>query len=91
MGIKQLSLLTSGIVDPVQEKMPRKLKQKHLLPKCEGPKLDVFKDRVASIDFKRLISENDDPEDTSGGGQAHVFEVSILFKTYALKMVRLHI
>jgi hypothetical protein len=66
--------------------MPKKRKLKHLLPQCEGPKLDAFNGDVARIDFKQLISENDS-KDTTGGGQAHVFEVSILSKTYALKMV----
>ncbi len=66
--------------------MPKKLEQEHLLPQCEGPKLGAFQDNLPSIEFIRLISEHD-PNDSTGGGQAHVFEVSILSKTYALKMV----
>lgn len=57
------------------------------LPQCKGPKLAPFQDRSAAINILRLISEND-PEDTSGGGHAHVFEASINSKTYALKVVR---
>ena len=56
------------------------------LPKCKGPKLSQFPDCSAAIDILRLISDNDS-EVTSEGGDAHVFEVSINSKTYALKMV----
>jgi len=57
------------------------------LPTCEGPKLYPFQDRTATIEFVRLISDQD-PVDTSQEGHAHVFEVSILSKPYAVKIVR---
>ncbi len=57
------------------------------LPECSGPKLQPFEDEEATVDFKQLISESELPE-TSDGGHAHVFEVSIHAKTYALKIVR---
>jgi len=63
--------------------MPRKPKQGKLFPRCEGPKLYAFKDGVSSIDFKRLISEND-PNYTSRGGQAHVFEASDISELFFL-------
>ena len=53
------------------------------LPDCEGPKLRPFKNRKAAIGFHRLLSN----EDSGTGGHAHVFEVSIRSKLYALKVV----
>jgi hypothetical protein len=57
------------------------------LPECNGPKLKAFEDPKATVDFRELISESD-LADSSAGGHAHVFEVSIQTKTYALKIVR---
>ena len=60
-----------------------------LLPLCEGPKLHPFNNGRADITFKRLLQNDQDSLDSSGEeGSAHVFEVSIDFKTYALKVVR---
>ncbi len=53
------------------------------LPDCEGPKLHLFQDRKAAIDFRRLLSG----ADSGSGGHAHVFEVSIRSRIYALKVV----
>ena len=53
------------------------------LPDCKGPKLKPFKDRKATIDFRRLLSAGESEE----GGHAHVFEVSIKSVVYALKVV----
>ncbi|KAL9128407.1 MAG: hypothetical protein Q9217_002898 [Psora testacea] len=69
--------------------MPRWPLYDEPLPKCKGPKLHPFQDRTAVIDFVRLISDQG-PSDTSEGGHAHVFEVSILSKTYALKMFKFY-
>ncbi len=52
------------------------------LPQCEGPKLRPFKDHHRAIKFLRLLS------DIKSEGHAHVFEVSIGSKKYALKVVR---
>jgi len=57
------------------------------LPRCSGPKLSSFEDPKATIELENLISESD-LTDSSRGGHAHVFEVSIQSKTYALKIVR---
>lgn len=51
------------------------------LPQSEGPKLHPFRNRKAPIIFVRLLS------DTESEGHAHVFEVSIGSKQYALKIV----
>lgn len=51
------------------------------LPRCEGPKLHPFHDRKAVVTFLRLLSEVD------AEGHAHVFEVLIGSKHYALKVV----
>ena len=48
----------------------------------KGPKLDEFPRRGAHIVFRKLLS---DPESE---GQAHVFEVAISSRVYALKVVR---
>lgn len=57
------------------------------LPECNGPKLQPFEDPKATVFLQNLISENN-LTDLSAGGHAHVFEVSIQSKTYALKIVR---
>ncbi len=42
-----------------------------------------------TIEFKDLISKSDLTDSSAGlGGHAHVFEISIQSKTYALKIVR---
>jgi len=56
------------------------------LPKCKGPRLYPFQECTATIDFVRLISDADSV-DTSQEGHAHVFEVSIASKCYAMKIV----
>ena len=53
------------------------------IPQCEGPKLDEFPHRRAKIDYRALLSDSD------LSGQAHVFEVRIGSRTYALKIVGL--
>ena len=53
------------------------------LPHSEGPRLHRFHDWKLVINFIRLLS------DVESAGHAHVFEVSIGSKAYALKMVRL--
>lgn len=52
------------------------------LPECDGPKLRPFPGRHGHIKFIRLISEEIQYSD------AHVFEVEIDSKIYALKIVR---
>lgn len=52
-----------------------------LQPSCEGPKLSPFHKRKAAIKFIQRLS------DAEHDGQAHVFEVSIARKSYALKIV----
>lgn len=52
------------------------------LPQSEGPKLHPFHDCKSAIKFVRLLS------DVESKGHAHVFEISIGSKAYALKMVR---
>ncbi len=52
------------------------------LPQCEGPKLHPLKGRRYTIKFLRLLS------DIESEGHAHVFEISMGFKKYALKVVR---
>ena len=51
------------------------------IPRTDGPKLKAFPSRRAAINFRRLLS---DPESE---GQAHVFEVEIKKRLYALKIV----
>ena len=51
------------------------------IPQCEGPKLEEFSHRRATVDYRALLS---DPE---SDGQAHVFEVRIGSRNYALKIV----
>lgn len=51
------------------------------IPQCEGPKLDEFSHRSATIDYRALLS------DPVSNGQAHVFEVRIGSRNYALKIV----
>ncbi|KAL9577430.1 MAG: hypothetical protein Q9212_006368 [Teloschistes hypoglaucus] len=58
-----------------------KLRYKSLLPPCKGPKLHPFPDRYAPIEFERMLS---DPE----AALAHVFEVTIGGKPYALKVFK---
>ena len=59
------------------------------LPLCEGPKLQPFRKGKADITFKRLLrNDQGSPDSSDEGGRAHVFEVSIDSKTYALKVVR---
>jgi len=59
------------------------------LPKCNGPKLQPFQNPNTTIEFKDLISKSDLTDSFAGlGGHAHVFEISIQSKTYALKIVR---
>ncbi len=59
------------------------------LPLCEGPKLHPFPKGKVDITFKRLLQNDQDSSDSSyEEGRAHVFEVSIDSKTYALKVVR---
>ena len=55
------------------------------LPQCDGPKLKPFHDPKATVRFHRLISDKD-----AEGNCAHVFEVSIGFIKYALKVVGEH-
>lgn len=50
-------------------------------PRCNGPKFHPFSDRRATIN---VIKRLDDP---AVQGQAHVFEVAITGRTYALKVV----
>lgn len=50
-------------------------------PRCEGPKFHPFPNRRATIN---VIKRLDDP---AIQGEAHVFEVSIARKPYALKVV----
>ena len=52
------------------------------IPRVEGPKLEEFPYRRAAIDFRALLS------DPKAEGQAHVFEVKIRSRVYALKIVR---
>ena len=52
------------------------------LPEYDGPKLDAFKHHDATIEFISLLSAE------SPGADAHVFEVVIQSKHYALKVVR---
>ena len=51
------------------------------LPKYDGPKLDAFQHHDATIEFISLLSAE------SPGDDAHVFEVVIQSKHYALKVV----
>ena len=64
--------------------MPRAPKYNRPVPDCRGPKLGPFKDRKATIDFRRLLSDGD----SESGGHAHVFEVCIKSVVYVLKVVR---
>lgn len=52
-----------------------------LQPQCEGPKLPPFPNRKATLNVIRRLS------DLEQDGQAHVFEVTIARKDYALKIV----
>ena len=69
------------------KKVPKALRElstpayRGAIPRVEGPKLDEFPHRAAAINFRALLS---DPE---AQGQAHVFEVEIRSKIYALKIV----
>ena len=51
------------------------------LPQCEGPQLHPFDEHKGTVKFLRLIS------DLNSEGHAHVFEVSMGRKKYALKLV----
>ena len=51
------------------------------LPQCEGPQLHPFDEHKGTVKFLRLISN------VNSEGHAHVFEVSIGTKRYALKLV----
>lgn len=59
---------------------PRKAEGR--LPPIEGPKLHQFVDFDGDLEFVQLLT---DPESDAS---AHVFEVVIASKTYALKIVR---
>ena len=61
--------------------MSSQLNYNEPLPQRQGPKLHVFKDRTAKLDFVRLISDKDIE------GHSHVFKVLIGAGVYALKMV----
>ena len=52
------------------------------LPQYEGPKLHPFRDTKSDVKSVRLLS------DVDSGGHAHVFEVSIGCKAYALKILK---
>ena len=54
---------------------------KGLIPRTDGPKLGEFPHRNAGIRFRALLSDPDYE------GQAHVFEVEIRSRIYALKIV----
>ncbi|KAL8654686.1 MAG: hypothetical protein Q9210_001353 [Variospora velana] len=55
-----------------------------LQPQCEGPKLPPFPNRKATLKVIRRLS---DPEHN---GEAHVFEVTIARKAYALKIFKFY-
>ena len=63
--------------------MPRTSSDNDALPQCEGPKLQPFKDRKATIRFHRVLGG----EESESGAHAHVFEISVGRKHYALKVV----
>ena len=52
------------------------------LPQCKGPQLHPFETHKKTVKFLRLIS------DVKSEGHAHIFEVSIGSKRYALKVVK---
>ncbi|KAI4199866.1 MAG: hypothetical protein LQ350_004314 [Teloschistes chrysophthalmus] len=58
-----------------------KLRYNRMLPPCNGPKLHPFADRYAPIKFERLLSDAE-------AALAHVFEVTIAGKPYALKVFK---
>ena len=66
--------------------MPRLPTYNEPLPTCHGPKLLPFENQSAAIKFIRVLSDQR-PRDSSSEGRSYVFEVSILSKTYALKVV----
>lgn len=68
--------------------MPRRPAYNEPLPDCEGPKLYPFRNQGVPIEFIRMISDNTPASSIGGGPHAHIFEVSILSRTYALKIVR---
>ncbi|KAL9613432.1 MAG: hypothetical protein Q9167_002030 [Letrouitia subvulpina] len=57
------------------------------LPRCQGPKLYPFKDRGSDISFVRLLSSNDNTDET---GRSYVFEVIISSQTFALKVFKFY-
>lgn len=71
-----------------------------LLPPCDGPKMHPFTHQQARILYDAVISSNhatDTPkgsdnassigDETTSGGEGHVFKVKINSKVYALKLV----
>ncbi|KAL8672572.1 MAG: hypothetical protein Q9168_002977 [Polycauliona sp. 1 TL-2023] len=63
---------------------PRIIAAKDPLPQCEGPKLSPFVDHKSGLEFRRLLTDPD-PDSEIG---AHVFEVSIGGKPFALKVFK---
>ncbi|KAL9039124.1 MAG: hypothetical protein Q9214_005004 [Letrouitia sp. 1 TL-2023] len=70
------------IFDPFAEKPRLAPKYNVPLPWCQGPKLSRFPNRKAAIQFIRLLSDPDSE------GPAHVFEVEIASRSYALKVFK---
>ena len=67
-------------------RMLRSSRYDKLLSRCDDLKLHSFQNDTAAINFVRLISDNS-LVDTSEDDHAHVLEICILFRTYALKMI----
>ncbi|KAG8533637.1 uncharacterized protein KY384_001378 [Bacidia gigantensis] len=66
--------------------MPKVSIANNALPDCDGPQLRPFTSRKVGIKFQNLLGG-----ETSGtGGHAHVFEVSIGGRTYALKVFKFY-
>lgn len=64
-----------------ENRNPASVELEGLQPRCDGPKLHPFHNRRATIRYtKRLSDPNHD-------GEAHVFQVEIARKAYALKVV----
>lgn len=63
------------------------------LPQADGPRLEAFPQQKSPVEFVRILRASEfhafnESDSTSGEPHAHVFEVSIASKKYALKIVR---